>query len=45
MTVERWSESVLRSKPEEADSLCLMEEGGGGRRGTRGAESDSDRVG
>lgn len=36
------SEAVLLSEPEESDSLCLFEDGGGGRRGAWGAGLDSD---
>lgn len=39
------SEALFRSEPEESDSLCLFEEGGGGRRGTWGTGLDSIRVG
>lgn len=39
------SEPVLLSDPEESDSLCLFEDGGGGRRGTMGAGLDSGGVG
>lgn len=35
------SEAVHLSEPEESDSLCLFEDGGGGRRGTWGAGLDS----
>lgn len=39
------SEAVFLSEPEESDSLCLFEEGGGGRRGTWGTGLDSGSVG
>lgn len=39
------SAALFRSEPEESDSLCLFEEGGGGRRGTWGTGLDSIRVG
>lgn len=35
------SEAVHLSEPEESDSLCLFDDGGGGRRGTWGAGLDS----
>lgn len=37
------SEVVFLSEPEESDSLCLVEDGGGGRRGT-GTGLDSGGV-
>lgn len=39
------SDAVLLSEPEQSDSLCLFEDGGGGRRGTWGAGLDSGSVG
>lgn len=30
-------EQVFLSEPDESDSLCLFEDGGGGRRGTWGS--------
>lgn len=35
------SEAVFLSEPEESDSLCLFEDGGGGRRGTWDTGLDS----
>lgn len=45
MVVKCLSEAVFLSEPEESDSLCLFEEGGGGRRGTSGTGLDSGSVG
>lgn len=39
------SEAVLLSEPEQSDSLCLFEDGGGGRRGTWGSGLDSGGAG
>lgn len=39
------SEAELLSEPEESGSLCLFEEGGGGRRGIWGTGLDSGGVG
>lgn len=39
------SEPEFLSEPEESDSLCLFEDGGGGRRGTMGWGLDSGSVG
>lgn len=38
-------EPVFLSEPNESDSLCLLEDGGGGRRGTLGSGLDSGGVG
>lgn len=38
------SEAVFLCEPEESDSLCLFEDGGGGRRGTWGTGLDSGLV-
>lgn len=36
---------VFLSEPDESDSLCLFEDGGGGRRGTWGSGLDSGCFG
>lgn len=38
------SQAAFLSEPEESDSLCLFEDGGGGRRGIWGAGLDSGGV-